>query len=139
MAISHKATHAPREASDVALSVKAALHRRIDDLTDDAQLMEAARLLDQMEARPPTRREQALIERWIESNPRGSHRARVVGIGVPVYAIVGQLGLHEGSVDEQVARVAESYQVPLEAAQAVLVYYRQNRFLIDAWNAMNAE
>jgi uncharacterized protein (DUF433 family) len=139
MAVSHKAEHAPREASDVALTVKAALHRRIDDLTDDAQLMEAARLLDRLEARPPTRREQALMERWIEPNPRGSYRARVVGAGVPVYAIVGQLALHEGSVEEQLARVADSYQIPQEAAQAVLAYYRQNRFLIDAWNVMNAE
>ena len=56
--------------------MKSALHRRIEELTDDAQLLEAARLLDQLGSHVPTRRERALIDRWIESHPRGSYRAR---------------------------------------------------------------
>jgi uncharacterized protein (DUF433 family) len=126
------------EPSGLALALRASLHRRIDEL-DEAQLREAARLLDHVQGSKPTRREQALIQRWIEPHPRGSYRARVVGAGVPVYAIVGQLGLESGTTDDQLAKVAENYQVPLEAARAALAYYRQHRFLIDAWLAMNAE
>lgn len=125
--------------SDVALAMKAALHRRIDDLTDDRDLLEAVRLLDQLGAQPPADQERELIARWIEPDPRGSYRARLMESGVPVYAVVARLGAPDEAPGDQVAAVARVYDVPGEAVEAALAYYRQHRFLIDAWNAMNAE
>ena len=86
-----------------------------------------------------TPKERALIQRWIEPHPRGTFRARVVGIGVPVYAIAAKIGDSGMPLDQQVARAAKEYGMPLDAARAALAYYRQHRSLIDAWNALHAE
>ena len=86
-----------------------------------------------------TPKERALIERWIEPHPRGTFRARVAGIGVPVYAIVAKLGNAGMSPDRLVEEAAKAYDIPLDAARAALAYYRKHQYLIDAWNAMNAE
>jgi uncharacterized protein (DUF433 family) len=127
-----------QEQAGLVLTLRKALHRRIDELTDEKDLLEATRLLDEMQTPQVTPREQALIEQWIEPHPGGPHRARLADSGVPVYAIVGQLGLFQGPIEDQLARVAENYQIPFEVAQAAFAYYRQNRLLIDAWIAMNA-
>lgn len=127
------------EPSDVALVTKSALHRRVDELTDDSDLLEAARVLAQVGDQKPTPKERELIQRWIEPHPRGTFRARVTGAGVPVYAIAAKLGSSNAPHAQQVAQAAKEYDIPLDAARAALAYYRQHRYLIDAWNAMNAE
>ena len=76
------------------------------------------------------KREQELIERWIEQQPRrpDSAEARLVEFGVPVWALVGYLE----AVDDDVAQVAADYEVPREAVEAALAYYRQHRQVIGA-------
>ncbi len=70
-----------------------------------------------------------LIACYIELAPRNRSRAeaRLVGSGVPVWAIVGQYQ----ATGRDAAYVAESYQVPLAAVQAALAYYRQNMAVIE--------
>ena len=117
-----------------AMATKEALHRLIDGLPED-RLPEAARLLDGLAVACDDPQDSALIERWVERHPsRGTHRAVLVGSGVPVYALVGYLDVVNGDLDQ----AAQAYGVPREAVEAALAYYRRNRFLIDAWIAMNA-
>ena len=82
------------------------------------------------------KREYELIERWIEQSPRGSDpaEARLVAFGIPVWALVGYLE----AVENDVARVADDYEVPREAVEAALAYYRRHREVIDARTAANA-
>jgi uncharacterized protein (DUF433 family) len=54
--------------------------------------------------------------------------------GVPIWAIVG----HWRAVDEDGARVAQSYRIPREAVEAALAYYRRHAAVIDARLAANA-
>jgi uncharacterized protein (DUF433 family) len=53
---------------------------------------------------------------------------------VPIWAIVG----HWRAVDEDGARVAQSYRIPREAVEAALAYYRRHAAVIDARLAANA-
>lgn len=80
---------------------------------------------------------QALIARWIERDPRrpGPSEVRLVGYGVAVWALVGALPMVSGDIDE----LAEAYEVPREAIEAALAYYRQHRAAIDARLTLNAE
>lgn len=73
--------------------------------------------------------EAELIATYIELAPRNHSRAeaRLVGSGVPVWAIVGQYQ----ATGRDAANVAESYQVPLAAVQAALAFYRQNMAIIE--------
>ncbi len=82
------------------------------------------------------KREYELIERWIEQSPRGPDpaEARLVEFGIPVWALVGYLE----AVENDVARVADDYEVPREAVEAALAYYRWHREVIDARIAANA-
>jgi uncharacterized protein (DUF433 family) len=77
-----------------------------------------------------------LIERYIDpvSVGWGRSRARLRDSGVPVWALIGQLRVEK---DEQ--KVAEGYDIPLEAMQAALAYYRRNRKYIDAFLTLNSE
>lgn len=81
--------------------------------------------------------EQALITHWIERDPRrpGPSEARLVGCGVAVWALVGALPIVGGDI----AELAEAYEVPREAVEAALAYYRQHRAAIDARLTLNAE
>lgn len=81
--------------------------------------------------------EQALIARWIERDPRwpGPSEARLAGYGVAVWALVGALPMAGGNIAELTA----AYEVPREAVEAALAYYRQHRTAIDARLARNAE
>lgn len=76
-----------------------------------------------------------LIERYIEQNPHrpGLDEARLIGYGVAVWALIGYLSGASGDV----ARVAEDYNIPLEAVQAAIAYYDEHRILIDARRAAN--
>lgn len=78
----------------------------------------------------------ALINRWIEPNPhkRRVDEAWLVECAVPVWAIVG----HWRAVGGDVWQVADDYEVPTEAVEAALAYYRRHRALIDARIEANA-
>lgn len=77
-----------------------------------------------------------LVARWIEQNPDrpGLGEARVVGYGVPVWALVGYRLMVDGDAD----RIADDYDLPREAVVAALAYYRRHRAVIDARIAANA-
>jgi uncharacterized protein (DUF433 family) len=79
--------------------------------------------------------EQALIAQYVEPNPHrpGSAEARLRGYGVSVWALVGYLEAVHGDV----ARVAADYDLPCEAVDAALAYYRRHRDAIDARRALN--
>ncbi|HET8629072.1 MAG TPA: hypothetical protein VFL91_16745 [Thermomicrobiales bacterium] len=81
--------------------------------------------------------EQDLIARWVERNPHrpGIAEARVVGYGVPVWALAGYLLMVEGDAE----RVAGDYDLPRDAVAAALAYYRRHQAVIDARIAANAE
>jgi uncharacterized protein (DUF433 family) len=85
---------------------------------------------------PGTPAEDDLIATYIEQNADrpGLDEARLIGFGIPVWAIVG----YYFGVGEQPGRVARDYEVPEEAVAAALAYYRRNRVLIDARLAANA-
>jgi uncharacterized protein (DUF433 family) len=77
-----------------------------------------------------------LIAQYVEEDPRrsGPADARLRDSGVPVWALVAQLPAFDGDP----ARLASSYDVPLDAVKAALAYYRRNKKLIDARIALNA-
>ncbi|MBI3976838.1 MAG: hypothetical protein HY331_01505 [Chloroflexi bacterium] len=59
--------------------------------------------------------------------------ARLVDYGVAVWALV----TYWRKVDEDVAHVARAYDLPVEAVEAALEYYRQHKEAIDARVAAN--
>ena len=77
-----------------------------------------------------------LIDQHIEQNPHrpGVSEARLVGYCVPVWAIIGYFEAVHG--DE--GRTAEDYDVPIEAVQAAVAYYKLHKTRIDARPAANA-
>ena len=70
-----------------------------------------------------------LIARLIEADPQlpGAEDARIAGTGVPVWALIAYLQAAHGDVQ----RVADDYELPLEAIIATRAYYRQHRALIQ--------
>lgn len=103
-------------------------HRLVDALSD-SDLVEAMQRLDELLAKHDPR-EQGLMARWIRPHPHRSGAADVVVAesDVPVYALIGDLSVVAGDLD----RVAADYEVPREAVEAALAYYRRHRDLIDA-------
>jgi uncharacterized protein (DUF433 family) len=79
--------------------------------------------------------EQELITRYVEQHPRkrGVAEARLAESKIAVWALVGYLRM----VDGDIARVAADYDLPREAVDAALAYYRQHRAAIDARLAAN--
>ncbi len=79
--------------------------------------------------------DQALITRHIEQHPRkhGVAEARLVDSKIAVWALVGYLRM----VDGDVARVASDYDLPREAVEAALAYYRRHQAALDARLAAN--
>lgn len=77
-----------------------------------------------------------LIDEYIEFNPAkpGLAEARLVKYGVPVWAIIGYLE----AVHQNAGRVADDYDLPLNAVNAAIAYYRAHRTLIDDRIAANA-
>ena len=64
----------------------------------------------------------------------GVERARLVEYGIPVWALIGDMGRAEGEIDDdEVARVADDYMIPEAAVRAAVAYYRQHRHAIDAF------
>ncbi|MGI8855689.1 MAG: DUF433 domain-containing protein [Thermomicrobiales bacterium] len=81
------------------------------------------------------KRSQSLIEQYIEQNPHrpGLDEARLVGYGVAVWALVGYLRGAQGDI----LRVADDYDIPVEAVEAAIAYYHEHQILIDARRAAN--
>ena len=79
--------------------------------------------------------ERNLVARWIEPNPHrpGVEDAILVGYGVSVWALIGYLSM----VENDIARVAADYELPLEAVEAALGYYQEHQSAIDARLAAN--
>jgi uncharacterized protein (DUF433 family) len=75
-----------------------------------------------------------LIERYIEPDPHRPDDARLREHGVSVWTLVGYWRDVAG---EDVERVAEDYEVPVDAVRAALAFYENNRTLIDARLALN--
>ncbi|HVC32824.1 MAG TPA: hypothetical protein VNL16_04875 [Chloroflexota bacterium] len=80
--------------------------------------------------------DQSRIDRYIELNPQrpGAANARLVGSGVPIWALVGYLEAAHGDLGV----VAEDYGIARDAVEAAIAYYHQYRILIDARIAANA-
>jgi len=78
---------------------------------------------------------QALIEQYIEQNPHrpGLDEARLIGYGVAIWALVGYLSGAQGDI----LRVADDYDIPVEAVEAAIAYYNAHQTLIDARRAAN--
>ncbi len=81
------------------------------------------------------RHQEGLLTNHIHFDPAesGVDQARVVPADVPVWVIVAQLEGAEGNV----AQVAEDYELPREAVEAAIIFYRRNRAAIDARRAEN--
>jgi uncharacterized protein (DUF433 family) len=77
-----------------------------------------------------------LIERYVEPNPwqPGAEEARLVRLGVPVWALVA----HLRALGNNAEQVVEDYDLPPEALQAALAYYRRHKAAIEARIAANA-
>lgn len=77
-----------------------------------------------------------LIRQYVEENPvrPGADDVRIVGYYVPVWALIGQY-LATGKDREA---LAAAYELPQEAVDAALAYYRRFKPVIDARIAANA-
>ena len=86
--------------------------------------------------KPMQQRDLKLIKQWIEANPYrpGVENVRLRQYAVPVWALVG----HAQATGRSAEQVAADYEVPREAVEAALAYYRENRNAIDSRIAANA-
>lgn len=77
-----------------------------------------------------------LLATAIEPNPvvPGPGDVRLVGFGVPIWALVG----HWSRAQVPIEQVAADYELPLEAALAAFGYYLRHRAAIDERLAANA-
>ena len=79
-------------------------------------------------------RDQQLIDRWIELMPDSDPaEAQLMYYGTPVWALIGYLP----AVTNSIARAAEDYGLPRDAAIAALAYYELHRAAINARLAAN--
>ena len=79
--------------------------------------------------------DQELITRFIEPHPRkrGAGEARLADSKIAVWALIGYCRMVDGDLD----RVAADYDLPREAVDAALAYYRAHKAEIDARLAAN--
>jgi uncharacterized protein (DUF433 family) len=77
-----------------------------------------------------------LIDRYIEPNPHkpGEAEVRLRGSGVSVWVIVDYWS--SAGFDKQ--QVANDFDLPLEAVEAALAYYKVHKLLVDARIALNS-
>ena len=78
--------------------------------------------------------EQALISHWIEGQPERLEEVRLANYGIEVWAVVG----YARSTDGDLAEVARSYELPIDAVRAALAYYQRHPLQIDARLELNA-
>lgn len=78
----------------------------------------------------------ALIARHIEEDPYRPDpaEARLADSGVSVWAIIGYLP----SVDGDIERAAQDYEIDPDAVRAAVAWYHQHKVAIDARLAANA-
>jgi uncharacterized protein (DUF433 family) len=88
--------------------------------------------------RPVVLTDEELIERYIDPEwdrySSGRADARLKDYGVPVWALIGQLEAIGGNLDE----LAADYELPREAVDAALAFYRRNKKYIDARLILNS-
>ena len=79
--------------------------------------------------------DQELITRYVEQHPRkrGPGEARLADSKIPVWALIGYCRMVDGDLDQ----VATDYDIPREAVDAALAYYRVHKAAIDARLAAN--
>jgi len=82
--------------------------------------------------------DQELIDRYIDAEwdryPSGRADARLKDYGVPVWALIGQLQAIGSDLDQ----LAADYELPREAVEAALAFYRQNKKYVDARLLLNS-
>lgn len=84
--------------------------------------------------------DQELIKRYVDigvdadGSPDGRADARIREYGIPVWALIGQWR----ALDRDTDQVARDYDVPREAVEAALAYYRSNKKFIDARLLLNS-
>jgi uncharacterized protein (DUF433 family) len=78
---------------------------------------------------PAAAQESELVDRHIERDPyhHGESWARLRDYGVSVWILVAYAEAYGGDL----TRVAHDYDVPLEAVEAALAYYRRHKAAID--------
>lgn len=75
-----------------------------------------------------------LIAKYIEVDSwRGVSDAWVVGHGVQVWALVGALP----ASNNDIAEVADAYDLPLETMEAAMAFYRRHKAYTDARVLLN--
>lgn len=78
-----------------------------------------------------------LIRDYVDADadevPDGRAEARLRDYGIPIWALVGQWQ----ALDQDAEEVAREYQIPLEAVEAALAYYRRYKKYIDARLLLN--
>lgn len=69
------------------------------------------------------------VDAYIERDPHrpGAAEARVIGYGVPVWALVSYISAAHGNLDQ----VAEDYALPIDAVIAAMLYYYDHMAVID--------
>lgn len=77
-----------------------------------------------------TMTDDTLIARFIVPHPTkaGADQVVVVGHGVSVWALVGYIR----GTNASVRQVAADYDLPIEAVEAAMAYYRRHKTLIDS-------
>jgi uncharacterized protein (DUF433 family) len=82
--------------------------------------------------------EDRLIQEYIDPDwdryPAGRADARLREYGVSVWTLIGHLRAIGGDVDQ----LAADYELPHEAVEAALAYYRQNKDYVDARLLLNS-
>jgi uncharacterized protein (DUF433 family) len=79
--------------------------------------------------------DEELIAKYIDPDPHGygPAEARLLRYGVSVWALIGALP----AANDDIVQVAADYDLPLEAVEAAVAYYRHHRALIDARLLLN--
>lgn len=77
-----------------------------------------------------------LIPRYVAENPGrpGPAYARLVDSGVEIWALIAYLQAADGDI----ARVVADYDLPREAVEAALAYYRLHKKQLDARIVLNS-
>jgi uncharacterized protein (DUF433 family) len=77
-----------------------------------------------------------LIRQYVQADSLlpGVEEARIVGFGIPVWALIG----HYQATGEDPEGLAFDYGIPLDAVTAGLAYYERHTCAIDARLAANA-
>jgi uncharacterized protein (DUF433 family) len=78
-----------------------------------------------------------VVDTYIEEDPYkpGPVGARLRSTGVPIWALISY---YRRAVHEDVEQTARDYELPREAVEAALEYYRQHKELLDARITLNS-